>query len=104
VSHCKVCNNCVREFDHHCTILNSCVGYGNIRPFITMLIVESLFALGMAAIGVIFLLYEPYHEQKESAREQGIRFQMNSELILNLSVFIICSIKFVFFICCRSRI
>lgn len=31
--HCRRCNNCVREFDHHCKFLGTCVGAGNFREF-----------------------------------------------------------------------
>ena len=34
--HCKLCERCVREFDHHCTWLNSCVGSGNHRRFVVL--------------------------------------------------------------------
>lgn len=31
--HCKICHRCVVEFDHHCDILDICIGKGNINRF-----------------------------------------------------------------------
>jgi len=104
VSHCKVCNNCIRGFDHHCTLLNNCIGKNNVKPFTWLLVFEWLYAVGMTAIGVIFLLYEPYKTRVQTQELLNRPFTMTYELYLNASVFVICSIKFVFFLCCRAHI
>lgn len=31
--HCRVCDRCVREMDHHCVWLSNCVGVGNYRKY-----------------------------------------------------------------------
>lgn len=37
-SHCRVCDNCVENIDHHCTYLNTCVGRRNYVSFMAFLV------------------------------------------------------------------
>lgn len=35
--HCRACNACVNEMDHHCPFIGNCVGAANHRPFVLFL-------------------------------------------------------------------
>mmetsp|Transcript_29288 Transcript_29288/g.73115 ORF Transcript_29288/g.73115 Transcript_29288/m.73115 type:complete len:506 (-) Transcript_29288:48-1565(-) len=53
--HCRSCNKCVREFDHHCPWLNNCIGKTNrtsFYVFISALLIDvgSLGALSLASV------------------------------------------------------
>jgi hypothetical protein len=36
--HCDICKVCVKQYDHHCTWINNCVGKHNILRFIIFLV------------------------------------------------------------------
>ena len=60
-SHCHVCNNCVVGFDHHCNILNQCIGKRNNRVYKLMLISTWLFFLVVILACMMALLDEPVY-------------------------------------------
>ena len=35
--HCRVCEVCVLEYDHHCPWINGCIGYNNYRNFVLLI-------------------------------------------------------------------
>ena len=36
--HCRRCNRCAKNFDHHCIWLNNCIGYNNYTSFIVLIV------------------------------------------------------------------
>jgi DHHC palmitoyltransferase len=65
--HCRVCNRCVFQFDHHCVWLNNCVGYNNVRSF--------LLAVIYITVGCwygVALLYKPFYKPlQDQLRKYG---------------------------------
>lgn len=46
--HCKLCDVCIKDYDHHCLFLNQCIGRGNHRSFL-------LFILSMMTAHLLFI-------------------------------------------------
>lgn len=57
--HCRTCNKCVREFDHHCPWLNTCIGCHNYKPFFCLL-VSSLILLTLRANSALYVLVHSF--------------------------------------------
>ena len=57
-SHCKYCNTCVMNYDHHCTVLNQCIGARNLRAFtiwILLVFVSCVFLELLAFFNIIWI-------------------------------------------------
>ncbi|KAL1925134.1 uncharacterized protein VTP21DRAFT_17 [Calcarisporiella thermophila] len=55
-SHCRQCDNCVENEDHHCIWLNNCVGRRNYRSFITFIVTASVMCLYVLGFSLAHLL------------------------------------------------
>lgn len=65
--HCRICDCCVVQFDHHCVWLNNCIGHNNVRSFVL-----TLAFISAACWYGVFLLYRPFYEPiQEQLRKEG---------------------------------
>ena len=67
-SHCSHCDHCVKEFDHHCGTLNSCIGLRNFRSFVYFLWFVGSFSISGATLLYMYVM-ERIEQLQEEERE-----------------------------------
>lgn len=85
-------------YDHHCTLLNNCVGKRTLRVFMLLLLTACAFYLCTGVTAAIAILYEPYEKEY---KEDG-RIDFGYDLIVDGIVVLLQIVKFVL-LCCMSR-
>ena len=86
VHHCRACDVCVEDFDHHCAILGCCVGRGNVRAF-RELLVSIVVGVAHLFYGLFFVL-EPVRRVRRwlRGRERLTHAHVYSLVVLSASV------------------
>ncbi|CAO3621489.1 unnamed protein product [Cunninghamella echinulata] len=62
-SHCRQCDNCVENEDHHCIWLNNCIGKRNYRPFFTFILSSTFLATFVVVFSLIHMIMAAYQIQ-----------------------------------------
>ncbi|KAG0046076.1 Palmitoyltransferase zdhhc14 [Gryganskiella cystojenkinii] len=75
-SHCRQCDNCVEDEDHHCVWLNNCIGRRNYRYFLIFVTTASFFALYTSALCLTHLLLL-YHDRQDVVGD-NVSFQKDA--------------------------
>ncbi|KAA8534417.1 hypothetical protein F0562_031934 [Nyssa sinensis] len=48
--HCRVCRRCVLRMDHHCLWINNCVGHGNYKAFVVLVLYATIASIYSSVI------------------------------------------------------
>mmetsp|Transcript_7983 Transcript_7983/g.6650 ORF Transcript_7983/g.6650 Transcript_7983/m.6650 type:complete len:222 (-) Transcript_7983:10-675(-) len=98
-SHCRVCNNCVLGFDHHCIFLNNCIGGRNYPFFMTFVVSVTLYA---AIVMIQFIIWTSIVDDESATTGISIGIKAKPDLAILARVMallcLICLVSLVLFL------
>eukprot|EP01067_Filipodium_phascolosomae_P001732 Filipodium_phascolosomae@DN2112_c0_g1_i1.p1 len=71
-SHCRDCNNCVLDFDHHCAVAAACIGSNNHRCFVWMCIWSCLTFVFVGTLSCVYFAEQVQSTPQLSQQNQNI--------------------------------
>lgn len=67
-SHCRICNNCIEKFDHHCPYIGQCIGMRNYKYFLLFISLTSMLCIlvFVSSLVVIIRIIKKANEEGNS--------------------------------------
>ncbi len=87
ISHCKKCDNCVENFDHHCPWLGNCIGKNNYFNFLIFLIFCNIFVLSNLFSSFGLMIYKGQVSKKKDIKDKFVEVFKNEYYCLIIAFF-----------------
>ena len=63
-SHCRLCNQCVDRFDHHCPWVNNCIGKGNFGRFYSFVFMQTAYLISVIICSMVCKYSESFLDHR----------------------------------------